>query len=115
VSLAELGDFLESSGELCQLAGPPQSLYGPQLVVRCSARPDQVCMVGIRQAIGPRARGRHDGALLEEQDGSACARECECVRDRFDALRVRDGVPVAIEHTEAYSFLVREACDELGA
>jgi hypothetical protein len=108
VSLAQLGDLLKARWELRQLAASPQSLYGPQLVVCGSARPDQVRVVGICQAIGTRARGRHDRALFEQQDGLARTCKCECVRDRFDSLRVGDGVPSAVEDSELHSFL---GCD----
>jgi len=48
VSLSELGDLLESRRESRQLAAPAQSFHGSELIVRGSARPDKVCMVGIR-------------------------------------------------------------------
>jgi hypothetical protein len=115
VSLSQLGDLLKSCREPRQLAAPAQPFHGSQLVVRGSARPDEVRMVGIREAIGPRARGRHDRALFEEQDSPARAGKCECVRDRLESLRVGDGVPSAVEDSEAHSFLVRDARQKVGA
>jgi hypothetical protein len=115
VSLPELGDLLKSRGESRQLAAPTQSLHGLQLVVCGSARPDQVRVVGIRQAIGPRARGRYDRAFFEEQHGPTRAGKGECARDRFYSFRVGDSVPPAVEDSEAHSFLVCDACEEVGA
>ena len=115
MSLPELGDLLESRGQPRQFAAATQSLDGFQLVVCGSARTDQVRVVGVRQAIGPRARGRHDRALLEEQHGSARAGKGECVRNRFDSFGVRDGMPPPVENGEAYAFLVRDAREEFGA
>jgi hypothetical protein len=77
VSLPQLGDLLESSGEVRQLAAPTQSLDCTQLIMRRSARPDQVRVIRIRQAIGPRTRGRDDRAFLEQQDGPARTGKCE--------------------------------------
>jgi hypothetical protein len=115
VSLAELGDLLKSRRESRQFAAPTQSLNGLQLVVRSSARPDQVRVVGVRQAIGPRAGSRYDGALLQQQHGPARAGEGECVCDRFDSLRVRDGMPPAVEDSEANAFLVCNPREEVSA
>jgi hypothetical protein len=115
VPLAELGDFLETRRKLCQLAAPAQALDCSQLVVRGSARPHEVRVVGIRQAVGPRARGGHNCALFEQQDGPACAGERERVGDRLDSLGVGDGVAAAIEYAESHSFLLGDTCDELCA
>ena len=115
MAFAKLGDLLESRGEPRQLAAPTQSLHGSQLVVCRSARADEVRVVGIRQPVCPRARRRHDRALFEEQDGPAGAGKRERVRDRFDSLCVRDGVPPAVEDTETHSFLVCDAREEVGA
>jgi hypothetical protein len=71
VSLSELGDLLQSRRQPRQLTTPTQSLDGLQLVVCGSARPDEVRMIRVRQAIGPRARGRDDRALFEVQHGPA--------------------------------------------
>jgi hypothetical protein len=114
MSLPELGDLLKPRGQLRQLAAPTKSLYRSELVVRCTARSDQVRMVGVCQAVRPRARGRHDRALFEEQDGTARAGKCECVGDRFDSLRVGDGVPSAVENAEAHTFFAGNAREELG-
>jgi len=115
VSLSELRDLLKAYRELRQLAAPAQSFHGFELVVRGSARSDEVCVVGVRQAISPRARGRHDRALFEEQDSPARARKCECVRDRFESLRVRDCVPSPVEDSEAHSFLASDAREKVGS
>jgi hypothetical protein len=115
VALAELGDLLESRGEPGQLTASSQSLYGLQLIVRRSARPNEVRVIGICEAVGARARGRHHRPLLEEQDRPAGAGKRKGVRDRFDALCVRDGVPSAVEDAEPHSFLVCDAREELGA
>jgi hypothetical protein len=53
VSLPELGDFLQSRRQPRQFTTPTQSLDGLQLIVCRPARPDEVGVVGIRQAIGP--------------------------------------------------------------
>jgi hypothetical protein len=115
VSLSELCDLLKARREPRQLAAPAQSFHGSQLVVRGSARPDKVCMVGIRQAVGPRARGRHDRAFLEEQDSPARAGKRECVGNRFESLRVGDGVPSAVEDSETHAFLVCDSREKVGA
>jgi len=115
VSLSELCDLLKARREPRQLVTPAQPFHGSQLVVRGAARPDKVCVVGIRQAIGPRACGRHDRALLEEQDSPARAGECECVGDRFESLRVGDGVPSAVEDSETHTFFVCDAGQKVGA
>jgi hypothetical protein len=115
VSLSELGDLLKSRWELGQLAASAKSLDCSELVVRGAARPDQVRVVGVRQAICPWARGRHDGALFEEQDGAAGAGKRECVGDRLDSLRVGDGVASAVEDAKAHSFLIGDAREEFGA
>ena len=97
MSLSELGDLLQSSREFGQLAASAKSLYRSELVVCGTARPDEVRVVGVRQAIRPLARSRHDRALFEEQDGAARTGKRECVGDRFDSLRVGDGMPPAVE------------------
>jgi len=86
-----------------------------QLIVRRSARPDEVRVIGICEAVGARARRRHDSPFLEKQDCPAGSGKREGVRDRFDALCVRDGVPPAIEDTEPHPFLVCDTREELGA
>ena len=50
---SELGDLLESSRELGQLAASSKSLYCSELVVRGTARPNQVGVVGVCEAIRP--------------------------------------------------------------
>jgi hypothetical protein len=115
VALAELCDLLESRGEPRQLAASSQSLYGLQLIVRRSACPDEIRVIGVCKAVGARARGRHHRPFLEEQDCPAGAGEREGVGDRFDAFCVRDGVPPAVEDAEPYSLLVCDAREELGA
>ncbi len=97
MSLPQLGHFLKSRGELRQLAAPTKSLYGSELVVCGTARADEIRVVGVRQPVRPRARGRHDRALFEEQNRAARACKRECVGDRLDALRVGDGMPSTIE------------------
>jgi hypothetical protein len=115
VSFPELGDLLKSRREARQLAASTKPFHGLQLFVRGTARPDQVRVVRIRQAIGPGARGRHDGALFEEQHGPVRPGEGECVRDRLDPFRVRDSVPASVENSEAHSFVTCDAREEVGA
>ena len=115
MSFPELGDLLESCGQLRQLSTPAKSLHGSKLVVRSTARPDEIRVVGVGQAVCPRARGRHDRALFEKQDGAARAGKGECVRDRLYSLRISDGVPSAIEDTEANSLLLGYPREEVGA
>jgi hypothetical protein len=114
VSLPQLGYFLKSRRELRQLAAPAKSLYGSQLVVCGTARPDEIRVVGIRQPVCARARGRHDRALFEEQDRAAGARKRECVGDGLDSLRVGDGMPSTIEDAEAHSFVAGDSREEVG-
>jgi hypothetical protein len=115
VSLSELGDLLKSRRQPRQFTTPTQSLDGLQLVVRSSARPNEVRVVGIRQAIGARASRRHDRALFEQQHGPARAGKGECVSDRFDSLCVRDGVPPPVEDSEMHTFFVCDAGEKVGA
>jgi hypothetical protein len=82
--------------------------------VGCTASSDQVRVVGVRQAVRPRARGGHDRALFEEQDGAARTGKCECVGNRFDSLRVGDGMPSAVENAEAHTFFAGNAREEVG-
>ena len=53
VPFSELGDLLKSSRELGQLAASAKSLYRSELVVCGTARPDEIRVVGVRQAIRP--------------------------------------------------------------
>jgi hypothetical protein len=115
VSLSELGDLLKSRRQPRQFTTPTQSLDGLQLVVRSSARPNEVRVVGIRQAIGARAGRRHDRTLLEQQHSPARAGKGECVSDRLDSLCVRDGVPPAVEDSETHTFFVCDAREKVGA
>jgi hypothetical protein len=115
VTLAQLGDLLESRREPCQLAASAQALHGLELLVRGPAGPNEICMVGIRQAIRPGARGGHDCAFFEKQNGRVCAGERECVCDRFDSFRIGDSVTPAIEHPQVDSLLIRNTRDELGS
>jgi hypothetical protein len=115
VSFPELGDLLKSRRELRELAAPPQSFYGSQLIVCGAARPDQVRVVGVRQAIRPRARRCHHRALFEEQDRAARAGKRERVGNRLDSFRVGDGVPSTVEDAESHSFLTGDAREEVGA
>jgi hypothetical protein len=115
VSLPELGDLLKSRRQPRQFTTPAQSLDGLQLIVCSSARPDEVRVIRIREAIGPRPCGRDDRSLLEEQHGPARTGQSECVRDRFDSLRVGNGVPTAVEDSQPYSVLVCDAREEISA
>jgi hypothetical protein len=115
VSFPELGDLPKSRRELRQLAGPAQSFYRSQLLVCGTARPDQVRVVGVRQAIRPRARRRHHGPLFEEQDGAVRAGKRERVGNRLDSLRVCDSVPFTVEDAESHPFLTGDTREEVGA
>ena len=115
MSFPKLGDLLESRGQLCQVSSPAKSFHRSKLVVCSTARPDEVRVVGVCQAVCPRARGRHDRALFEKQDGAACAGKGKCVSDRLGSLRISDGVPSTIEDTEANSLLPGDTCKEVGA
>jgi len=52
---------------------------------------------------------------LEEQDSPARAGKCECVGDRFESLRVGDGVPSAVEDSETHTFFVCDAREKVSA
>lgn len=115
VSLPELGDLLQSRRQPRQFSTPTQTLDGLQLIVCSSASPDEVRVIRVREAIGPRPRGRDDRALLEEQHGPARTGEGKCIRDRLHSLRVGNGVSPAVEDSQAYSFLVCDTSEEIGA
>jgi len=115
VSLSELGDLLKSRRQPRQFTTPTQSLDGLQLVVRSSARPNEVRVVGIRQAIGARPGRRHDRPLFEQQHCPARAGKGKCVGDRLDSLCVRDSVPPAVEDSKADSFLGCDAREKVGS
>ena len=57
-------------------------------------------MVGVREAVRSRARLCHDRTLLEREHGLGRSHEREQRLDRLPALRVGDGVRLAIGERE---------------
>ena len=67
-------------------------LNGLELVTSGAARPHEVGMVGVGEAIRTRARLRYDSALLECEDRLRRAHDREQGLDRLPALRIGDGM-----------------------
>jgi hypothetical protein len=97
MTLAECCDLLQTLGQPFELTRSAQQVDCTQLIVRGTARADEVRVVGIREAVRSRACGRHHGALLKQQDGLVCAGKREHVRNRLRTFRVRDGVSSTVE------------------
>lgn len=108
MACTQFGDLLESRREFLKLAAAPQALDCTQLFVRGTARPDEVGMVGIREAVGAGSSRGHYCTLFEEEHGLRCAGKGQHVGDRLQSLRVGDRVPAAIEHAELDPLLTRE-------
>ena len=115
MTFAELRDFLEAVGEVCELTAPPQPLDGAELIVRGSAGSYEIGVVGVCEPVraGP-GRGDH-GPFLEEEHGLVRAGECQHVRDRLHSLRVGDCVTVAVEDAEVRALFLGDAGQERGA
>src|SRR5262245_37354803 len=113
VSLAQLGNFLQSRRQLLQIPGATETLDCTKLLVRRTARANEVRMVGVGESIRARSRRGQDGALLEDEHGAAGAGECEHTLDRVDAFRVGDRVAAAVDDPQLDSLLRREARDEV--
>src|SRR6266545_2096958 len=52
VPLTQLCDFLKARRQLRERPAPAQTVHRTELLVRCSARPHEICVVGVRKAIG---------------------------------------------------------------
>ena len=72
-------------------------------------------MVGVREAVRPRLRGRDDRALAEEERRLLRAEEREQLRDRLVALRVGERVAAALRDAERESVPLGQAGEQLGA
>lgn len=112
MALTQLCNFLQARWQLRELTTPAQSMHRTKLLVRCSARPHKIGVVGVRKAVGAGASTSHDRALLEDEHRLTRAREGEDIRDRLHPLRVCDRVPFAVEDAEAAAFLCRDSSDE---
>jgi hypothetical protein len=112
VPLTQLCNLLKARRQLRELSAPAQTVHRTKLLVRRSARPHEIGVVGVRKAVGAGASASHDGALLEDEHSLACAGQREDVRDRLHPLRVCDRVPFAVEDAEAPALLRRDPSDE---
>jgi hypothetical protein len=112
MSLTQLCNFLEARRQLRELPAPAQTVHRAELLVRRSARPHEIGVVGVRKTVGAGARAGHDSALLEDEDCLARAGQREHVRDRFHPFGVCDRVPCAVEDAEAPALLRRDPSDE---
>jgi hypothetical protein len=112
MSLTQLCNFLEARRQLRELPAPAQTVHRAELLVRRSARPHEIGVVGVGKAVGAGASTSHDGALFEEEHSLARAGKREDVRDRLHPLRVCDRVPFAVEDAEVPALLRRDPCDE---
>ena len=96
----QLGCLAQRSGSLVELAVGAKSLDGRELRVAPSGSCGRGSR-GRRWRAGSRvSRLRHDRALLEREHGLGGAHEREQRLDRLPALRVRDGVSLALGDRE---------------
>jgi len=112
VPLTQLRDFLKARRQLREFTTPAQTVHRTELLVRRSACPDEIGVVGVRKAIGAGASTSHDSAFLEDKYGPARARQREDVRDRLHPLGVCNRVPFAVEDAEASTVLRCDPSDE---
>lgn len=115
MSFPQFRDLLQSRRQLLQIPGAAEALDRTELFVRGAARAHEVCVIGIGEPVRTRARRRHHGTLLEEQDCSPSAGEREHACDRLDAFRIRESVTTALGDAELHAFLGGNPCKELGA
>src|SRR5918995_1549426 len=100
VAEAKLRDIGEGRGQIAEHTCLAEAAHGDDLLVRGAPGADEVRLVGVREAVRAALRRGDDGVLVERQDGVARAGVCEHVGDGLGALRVRDGVPAAVDHGE---------------
>jgi hypothetical protein len=112
VTLSQLGDFLKPRRQLSELSRAAQCLHGLELLVRGSARADEIGVVGVGEAVCARARSGHYRSLLEDEHGLTGAGECQDIRDRLHSFGIRNRVPLAVEDAEPPTFLRGDARDE---
>jgi hypothetical protein len=112
VPLPQLCDLLEARWQLRELPAPAEAAYCTQLLVSSAARPHEIGVVGVRQAVGAGTGTGHDGALLEDQDRAARAGKRQDVGDGLHPLCIRHRMSLALEHAEAAPFFSCEPGDE---
>jgi len=109
MALAELGNFLQPCRQPLELAVATQPLYGAQLIVCRTARPNEIRVVGVCETVGARSRRGHHRSFLEEEHRLICSGKRKDVGDRVEPLRVRQRVPAAVQNSEPSSFLLGDA------
>ena len=95
-------DFLELGPQAVEPSRGDERPDCKDLLVRGSARADEIGVVGVRLTVGARARRGDDRVLVEREHDVARACLGEHVRDRLAPFRVRDRVPPAVEDRERH-------------
>jgi len=80
--------------------------------VGCAARPDEICVVGVRKTVRSRTSRSQDRLFLERQDHTARSGGGEHGPDRLGALCIRHRVASTVENAEFDAFALRQAREE---
>lgn len=88
----ELGSLAKTVREQGESIVGSKLLDGLELITSRAARPHEVRMVGVGEAVRACARLCDDSALLEREDRLRCPHDRERGLDRLPALRIGDGI-----------------------
>ena len=110
---AEGGDLLQRRRQTRELTAQAQPLDGTQLIVCRSARPHQIGVIRVREAVCARTCRAHDGLFLKDEDSAARSGEREQIRYRLESLRVRKCVSATVGDSKRNPFRPRHVRDEL--
>src|SRR5918999_4813021 len=95
---SEAGQLAESGVQVLERAASLEAAYGLDLRLRSRARPDEIRVIGVRQAVRSRLGRTDDRALLERERRVARPRRGERLRNRVGAFCVRDRMSIALQN-----------------
>src|SRR5437867_2143681 len=115
VSEAQLGDLAKAGRQGPETAFALEPADGLELRVRCPAGALEVGVIGVREPVRLRARGRDDRVLLERERRVARSGKGKRLGDRIGALEIGRPETTALAQMEVDSLLARDPRQKLAA